>query len=82
MLRGSSFFIWTSGSCTHLGIIHGFNSAVIGRAQGRKVDENIHLWVLPHGICHVLVDWDQDFFVAPVELLPVVTTVEEKTEKP
>lgn len=38
--------------------------------------------MLPHGIRHVLVHWDKDFLVAPIELLPVVTTVEEKAEKP
>lgn len=77
------FVSWASSrSLAHLWVIHGFNRAVISRAQRREVDEDIHLRVLPHGICHVLVDRDQDFFVAPVELLPVVTTMEEKVKEP
>lgn len=53
--RAASYFIpslsWAApGSLTHLWVIHGFDSAVICRAQRCEVDENIHLWVLPHGI--------------------------------
>lgn len=58
----------------YLWVLHGLHGAVEGRAQGSKADQDVHLGVLLHGVGHVLVDRQQDLFVAPVELLLVIPT--------
>lgn len=63
------------GPATYLGITHGLNGAVVGRAEGGEVDQHVYLRVLLHGISHVLEDGDQDLLVTPVKLLLVVPTV-------
>lgn len=68
------------GPRTYLCVVHRLNGAIIGRAQRGEVDEHIHLRVLPHGICHILEDGDQDLLVTPVKLLLVVPTVRKAEE--
>lgn len=58
----------------YLWVLHGLHGAVKGWAQRGKVDEHIHIWVFLNGIAHVLIHRDEDLFVAPVELLFVVST--------
>lgn len=65
---------FTSLFSFYLRVLHDLHRAVKGGPQRRKADHDIHLGVLPHGVGHVLIDWQQDFFVAPVELLLVITT--------
>lgn len=69
---------FTCLSFFYLRVLHDLHCAVKGRPQRRKADNNIHLGVLPHGICDVLIDWQQDLFVAPIELLLVITTRQNK----
>ena len=65
---------------SYLCVIHGLDGAVIGRAQGGKADQHIHLRVLLHGISHVLEDGDQNLLVTPVKLLFVVPAVRKAEE--
>lgn len=64
----------------YLRIVHGLHGAVISGSQRRKVDQHVHLWMLLHGICHVLEDRDQDFLVSPVKLLLVVPTARKQSK--
>ena len=61
-------------NCIYLWVLHGLHGAVKGGTQRRKADEHVHIWVLLHGVTHVLVHRDEDLFMAPVELLLVVST--------
>lgn len=58
-----SFYLW---------VLHGLHSAVKGWAQWSKADQDIHLRVLLHGVCHVLIDRQQDLLVAPIKFLLVI----------
>lgn len=51
----------------YLRVLHGFHCAVKGRAQGSKADQDIHLRVLLHSVCHVLEDGQQDLLVTPIK---------------
>lgn len=62
----------------YLCIVHGLHGAVISGSQRCKVDQHVHLWMLFHGISHVLEDRDQDFLVPPVKLLLVIPTARSK----
>lgn len=62
----------------HLWILHGFHCAVKGRSERGEADQDIHFWMLPHGISHVLINWQQDLFMTPIELLLVVTSDKNK----
>lgn len=62
----------------YLWVLHSLHCAVEGWPQWSKADQDIHLSVLLHGVGHVLKDWKQNLFVAPVELLLVITTGKTK----
>lgn len=63
----------------HLRVLHGLHGAIEGRAQRCKADEHVHVGVLLHGVAHVLIHGEEDLFVAPVELLLVVSA--ERTKR-
>lgn len=65
----------------YLWVLQGLHSAIKRRTQGRKTDEHVHVGVLFHGIAHVLIHRDEDLFMAPVELLLVVSTERQKSRK-
>lgn len=65
---------FTRLSFIYLRVLHDLHCAVKSRAQWSKADHNIHLRVLSHCIGHVLIDRQEDLFVAPVKLLLVITT--------
>lgn len=67
----ANFYLW---------VLHGLHRAVKGRTQRRKTDEHVHVGVLLHGFTHVFIDRDEDLFMAPVELLLVVSA-ERRNEK-
>lgn len=58
----------------YLWVLHGLQGAVKGRTQRGEVDEHVHIWVLLHGVLHVLIHGDEDLFMAPIELLFMVST--------
>ena len=64
-----TFYLW---------VLHALNCTVECGAQRCKTDQDVHLRVLLHGIGHVLIDWHQDFFVAPIELLLVIPTGQQE----
>lgn len=59
--------------CIYLWVVHGLHGAIKSWTQRGKVDEHVHIWVLLHGVTHVLIHRDEDLFMAPVVLLFVVS---------
>ena len=59
---------------SYLRKIHGFNRALISWSQRSEVDQNISFRVFPNGVPHIFVQRDKNFFMAPVELLLMISS--------
>lgn len=56
----------------HLWKLQGFNSALVSRPKRSKIDQSIGIWMGAHAVLHLLINRNQNFFVAPVKLLFVI----------
>jgi hypothetical protein len=52
-----------------LRIVHGLDARVVCRSERGKVDHDVGVRVLLHGVLHVLVDGHENLLVAPVKVL-------------
>ena len=62
------------GNGLDLGVLHQLHGRAVDTARGRKVDDNVHIRVLGHGLINSLVDGQERLAGSPVHLADELTT--------